>query len=65
MKEILDVIAFLDLSPVCGLILIGLGLMVWDRRRLIGRVSELTDRQLDDLARRAALWDEYRKEAEQ
>ena len=65
MKDILAVIDFLGLSPVCGLILIGSGLLVWDRRRLINRVTDLTNRQLDDLARRAALWDEYRKEAEQ
>lgn len=65
MSEALQLVEMLGLSPVCAVVLIGSALLVWDRRRLIGRVSELTDRQLDDLARRAALWDEYRKEAEQ
>ena len=65
MAEALQLIEALGLSPVCAVILLGAALLVWDRRRLIGRVSDLTDRQLDDLARRAALWDDYRKEAEQ
>ena len=65
MSELLSLINVLGLSPVCGPILMGAGVLVWDRRRLIGRITDLTNRQLDDLARRAALWDEYRKEAEQ
>jgi len=64
MTEVLGLINTLGLSPVCAVILIGTALLVWDRRRLTARISELTDRQLDDLARRAALWDDYRKEAE-
>ena len=65
MSELLALINLLGLSPVCGLILMGAGVLVWDRRRLIGRITDLTNRQLDDLARRAALWDEYKREAEQ
>ena len=65
MSELLALINVLGLSPVCGLVLLGSGLLVWDRRRLIGRITDLTNRQLDDLARRAALWDEYKREAEQ
>lgn len=65
MSDAVQLISALGLSPVCAMIFLGLVAMFWDRRRLIGRIRELTNRQLDDLARRAALWDEYRKEAEQ
>ncbi len=65
MVEVVALIKALGLSPVCAVILAAAAGLLWDRRRLAGRVADLTDRQLDDLARRAALWDQYRKEAEQ